>query len=256
MLEAIENKSPSIGEVETPSIVASPERFERVQPLGNRRYARFSNFLKPEVAEAVYQELSRGLRYERVDIAGITRLWRGERETGDAYFGLLLTQDGWHRSEAVQACYDLFAHPWLESVLSRIMGSPISFMRPATPYRMERGDRICMHDDLSDPLHRVAIVLNLSKNWQRTYGGNTIVGPVKRIEELPTPVEIPFQLQRWFLAPSKSVLTPRFNSLLVVAIEKGVAHGVTPIQADYPRLSLVSIYGRRNEHFPESDSRG
>jgi hypothetical protein len=108
---------------------------------------------------------------------------------------------------------------------------------------MGRGDRICLHDDLSDPVHRVAIILNLSKNWRRSFGGNTIVGPVARIEDLPTPAEIPFQLKRWFLTPYRSVLTPRFNSLLVIAIEKGLAHGVSRVLVNRERLSLVSIFG-------------
>lgn len=243
MVQAVNSLPGRVCEVGVPPVVASPARFERVRPLGRCRYARFGNFLKPEVAEAVHNELARGLRYERVDIGGITQLWRGQRELGDAYFGELLTRTSWRRSAAVQACYDLFSHPWLESVLSRLMGTPISFMRPATPYRMGDGDRICLHDDLSDPAHRVAVVLNLSKDWRRDFGGNTIVGQVSRIEDLPTPAEVPFQLRRWYLTRFRSVLTPRFNSLLVIAIEKGMAHGVTPVKVARPRLSLVSIFG-------------
>src|ERR1700680_4357646 len=84
-----------------PSIITSPERFEQVTPLGDRRFARFNNFLLPEVAEALYREVRDGLFYERVDLAGITRQWRAQRELGDAYFGALQLHEGWQTSQVV-----------------------------------------------------------------------------------------------------------------------------------------------------------
>jgi hypothetical protein len=70
-------------------VVNAPQRFERYQPMGDRWVMRLDDFLRPEVAAAVHDELESGLAYERVELAEITRLWRGERELGDAYFGAL-----------------------------------------------------------------------------------------------------------------------------------------------------------------------
>ncbi len=233
----------SRNQLTVPAIVTSPEQFVHVKPLCEQRYVRFTNFLQSDVAEEVYRELHDGLKYERVDIAGITRQWRGQRELGDAYHGVLQTHEGWQTSEVVQACYDLFTHPWFEELLSRLIGCPIISLRPATPYRLEYDDRICLHDDLSDPCHRVSVVLSLTKDWRREYGGNTVIGKVTRIEDLPTPPEIPFQLRRWYLSRSKAVLTPEFNALTVMRLAPGLAHGVTPVRTDQVRLSLVNIYG-------------
>jgi hypothetical protein len=240
---ALTTPKAKLDELKPPCVVACPERFSSLPHLGQRRYLRFPNFLRLEVAEALYQELCYGLKYERVNIANVTRQWRGERELGDAYFGNLQTREGWHTPELVNACYELFAHPWFVDLLSRIAGSSITFLRPATPYCLKNGDRICLHDDLSDSRHRISVVLSLTKNWRREYGGNTVIGQVLRTEELPTPPHIPFQLRRWFVGRSKSILTPRFNSLLVIRLGADVAHGVTQLQVSRPRLSLVNIYG-------------
>lgn len=226
-----------------PSIVRSPERFEQVTPLGDRRFARFHNFLLPEVAEVIYRELRDGLLYERVDIAGMTLQWRAQRELGDAYFGSLQMREGWQTSEVVQECYDLFAHPWFENLLSRLMGCPIIFLRPATPYRMEQGDRICFHDDLSDPSHRLSVILGFTKHWRREYGGNTVIGEVTHIEDVPTPPDIPFPLRRWHVNRARSVITPTFNSLTIIPISPNLAHAVTPIRVQKTRFTVVSIYG-------------
>lgn len=233
----------SHAQLAAPSIIASPERFDHVKPLGKQRYVKFTNFLQPDVAKAVHYELHDGLKYERVDYAGLSRQWRAERQLGDVYFGSLQTHEGWQTSEVVQACYDLFAHSWFEDLLSRLMGCPIVFLRPATPYRLEYDDRICLHDDLSDPCHHVSVVLGFTKDWRREYGGNTVIGEVTRIEDLPTPPEIPFQLRRWYLGRSRAVLMPEFNALTVMRLAPGLAHGVTPVRAHRVRLSLVSIYG-------------
>jgi hypothetical protein len=224
-------------------VVNAPQRFERYQPMGDRWVMRLDDFLRPEVAAAVHDELESGLAYERVELAEITRLWRGERELGDAYFGALQRRQAGEAPRNVQAVYELFAHPWLHDLLSRLLGREITYLRPPTPNRMERGDLICAHDDLSDSRHCVSVVLNLSKNWQRGYGGNTVVGEVTRIEDLPTPLEIPFQLQRWYFGRSRKVLTPKYNSMVLIRLQPGLAHSVTPVRVDRPRLALVDIFG-------------
>jgi hypothetical protein len=48
---------------------------------------------------------------------------------------------------------------------------------------MKLGDCIVAHDDCSDyPSNRFSAVLHFSKAWKKEFGGNTIIGEVKRIE--------------------------------------------------------------------------
>jgi|YNPMSStandDraft_2_1061718.scaffolds.fasta_scaffold10510_3 hypothetical protein len=234
-------------------IVANHERFAVHQPLGRNKFLRIPNFLRLDVAETLYRELCEAQRYERVDIAGITLQWRGEREVGDAYYGRLLTHDGWQTPDVVYACYRLFESRWFENLLSQLIGYEVRCMRPATPYRLAQGDRICPHDDMSDPRHRAAVVLNLTKDWRREYGGNTVISNVIRVEDLPTPPEVPFQLRRWVLGRSRHVVTPQFNSLTIMRLAHGLAHSVTPIRVNRQRFSIVCMYGTKEEIDDESD---
>jgi hypothetical protein len=107
---------------------------------------------------------------------------------------------------------------------------------------MERGDRVIMHDDvLNSPLNRVSVVLHLSKNWKRGFGGNTVVGSVKRVENLHFGAS-EYREHRWVLSNKRSVLTPAFNSLLLIALRPGMAHGVTTLRSNACRVSITCVY--------------
>ncbi|TFF34579.1 hypothetical protein [Mucilaginibacter psychrotolerans] len=202
-----------------------------------------NDFFDPGFAEAVESELRNNIIYEEVDFGGVTRLRRGERELGDAYFGELINQEG-KGSVHLGELMKLMQSQCFVDFLSGVFGEEIIFVRPGTPYLMGKGDKICLHDDLSDETHSCAVVFNFSKGWKRAYGGNTIVGNVKREEDIYTPPEVPFQLTKKVLYNNFKMHTPKFNSCLLIKIAQGLAHGVTQIKADNERFSFVAIYSR------------
>lgn len=227
-----------------PAVVAEPERFARPEPLGAAPFRQIRSFLKPDAAAALRRELLDGVQYERVELAHVNRMWRGARPVGDAYFGELIRAPGWSSSPEALEALALFEAPWFLELLSTLMGAPACFLRPATPYRLTRGDKVCLHDDMSSPEHLVSTVLNLSEGWRPEQGGCTVVGAVDHVEALASHPEAPFPLREWHVAPNAAKLLPTYNSLLVLPLSEAVAHGVEEVFGEEPRLSLVAIYGR------------
>ncbi len=219
--------------------------------LTERGFVQVERFLEPSFAGSLADALLQRLLYERVELGGITELWRGERTLGDAYFGELQ----WRERPAPEATAldALLSGDWVRSLVSRVAGEPLQLMRPGTPYMMKQGDRICLHDDMSDPDHRLALVLNLTRGWTREDGGLTQVGQVASVEPIPTPPEVPFQLKRWSLKDGYAELVPTFNTLTLIRTNLSMAHGVSPITcAQKTRLSIVALYGSAWAEIQES----
>jgi hypothetical protein len=217
-----------------PLVVSTPPRFAAVRPIGARRYLRIDGFLTPDAAEVVYEELSADDKFERIDDArnGVSSLRN---------FGALQVREGCHASEPVRSCFGLFTHPWFEDLISRLIGERVCCLRPPRAYRLSRGDRLEVHDDLFDHRHRASVVLSFAKGWHRSYGGNTLIGQAARVEE---PQVSSAGSCRWVLGASNAVLTPRFNSLIIIPLRSDLAHAVTTVKADLPRISIASIYGK------------
>jgi Rps23 Pro-64 3,4-dihydroxylase Tpa1-like proline 4-hydroxylase len=108
---------------------------------------------------------------------------------------------------------------------------------------MNSGDGICLYDDMSDDAHRLSAVLGLTRGWEPGDGGETIVGEVESVQDLTTPPEIPFQLQRWTRKDDYATLPPSFNAFTVIRLSNKLAHGVNPLIAYKVRFSLVALYG-------------
>jgi hypothetical protein len=217
-----------------PSVVSTPRRFAAVQPIGAQRYLRIDSFLTRDTVEAVYEELSADDKFERIDDArnGAPSLRN---------FGALQVREGCHASEPVRSCFGLFTHPWFEDLISRLVGERVCCLRPPRAYRLSRGDRLEVHDDLFDHRHRASVVLSFAKGWRRSYGGNTLIGQAAKVEE---PMVSSPRSCRWVLGASNAVLTPRFNSLIIIPLRPDLAHAVTTVKADLPRISIASIYGK------------
>lgn len=227
-------------------IIADKERLVKLEPIGRRPAMGIRNFLREDIAEALYRELLDGVIYEHIDLGGLTRLWRGQRELGKTYTGDLITHVGWETPPIVKICYELFSSPGFINLVSYLAGTPLYFLRPATPYRFEYKDKLCLHDDLSDPRHSFEVVINLTKSWIRSWGGLSLIGKIKRRELVPTPDDVPFQLQKLILDRSRpyTLSTPRFNTLVIIRLDDDQAHGVTEIKVqDHSRIVLACIYG-------------
>jgi hypothetical protein len=125
------------------------------------------DFLNAEVAEGAYAELMEDPRYVRTD--------KMAQPTGIG-LGILKSIDQ-RLTPNVQNCCDVLTSIAFRSGLTQLVGDPLLIVKPPTLFRMERGDRIVRHDDVLDsPLNRVSVVLHLSKNWRREFGGNTVLG--------------------------------------------------------------------------------
>jgi hypothetical protein len=217
-----------------PPVVSTLPRFAAVRPIGARRYLRIDGFLTSNIAEAVYEELSADDNFERINAArsGSPSL---------RSFGALQMREGCCASESVQSCFGLFTHPWFENLVSQLIGEQVHCRRPPRAYRLSRGDRLEVHDDLFDRRHRASVVLSFAKGWRRSYGGNTLVGRVARVEESQGSSATSC---RWVLGTSNTLLTPRFNSLIIIPLRPDLAHAVTSVKANLQRISIASIYGK------------
>lgn len=204
---------------------------------------RFEDLLPPVIAGAVEQEVAHGLEYERVELGEMTAQWRASRPLGDVYFGQMRRHANWETPQCVKDVLGFFESAGFVDWLGRLAGEQLRFLRPVTAYRLERGDRICLHDDMSDPAHAVSVAYNLSRDWVTDDGGGTIFGRVTGITPLPTPIDSPIPLQRWEITDAQRFV-PAFNSLLVMRLGEEFAHGVGTVTGNRSRLSLVGIYGR------------
>lgn len=217
-----------------PPFVSSPSRFASTQPIGTRWYLRIDNFLVSSIAEAAYEELSDKNKFEKINVTHSST-------PNLKSFGAVRIREGLRPSKLVQSCFDLFTHPWFEELVSWLVGEQVRCLRPPRAYRLSRGDRLEVHDDLFDYRHRVSVVLSFAKGWRRSYGGNTLIGQAAKVEE---PQVSSARSCRWVLSASNAVLTPRFNSLIIIPLRSDLAHAVTTVKVDLPRLSIASIYGK------------
>jgi hypothetical protein len=204
---------------------------------------RVENFFRLDAAEALLRFLAHAVEYERVEYGDLTRLWRARRPLGEEYFGSLLTRDGYAPDPLATEALGVFESAWFLQWLSRLTGLEVSFLRPPTPYRLDPGDRICLHDDMSDPTHAVSVALNLTLDWRAGDGGETRVGRVTGKYSAPTPADCPIDLHWWEVASDSRLLAPVFNSILLLRLGYEFAHAVEPVRGGGSRYSVTTIYG-------------
>lgn len=205
---------------------------------------RIENFFRQDVAQSLLQFLSLGLEYERVEYGDLTRQWRGRRPVGEEYFGSLVLRGGQQPDPVALEALEVFESAWFLSWLSELVDVDVCFLRPPTPYRLDPGDRVCLHDDMSDPSHAVSVALNLTHDWRAGDGGETRVGRVTGKQPVPTPADCPIDLHEWKVAPDSQLYPPVFNSILVLRLGHEFAHAVEPVRGNQSRYSVTTIYGR------------
>ena len=192
--------------------------------LADRGYLRIDKCFDESLAECTYSELKEDTRYSRI-----------EDNPADDY-GVLHCNEK-YLSPGVEKCCDFLKSPLFLAWLARLMGDEVRVTRQPSPFKMEFGDCIVAHDDCSDyPSNRASAVLHFSKAWKRQFGGNTVVGEVERIE-------IVQNKRRWLFSSKRSVIVPAFNSLMLIALRPGLAHKVTHVRVNQPRLTIVATYG-------------
>ncbi len=224
-----------------PEIAAEPDRDQSRITFESAGWIRVNQFLRPDFAREVGERIPEDLIFESIAYGGLTRLSRGAREVGDAYHGKLCWRDA--PSASLDACCAIFESNWLLQFLHTLTQREVQLMRPPSIYRMSYGDRICLHDDMSDPDHCLSVVLGLTPGWREGDGGETRFGRVASVRDLPTPPELPFQLREWTLQDGYVTLPPAFNTLTVMRLGQDLAHGVNPVTTNRTRLSIVALYG-------------
>lgn len=206
-------------------------------------FLRVPDFFADDVAGEIHRELRDGIQYERVELGDVTRQWRAARPVGGVYFDPMLRLPGWRSSSVATAAIDWFDSDQFISWLSGVAGEPLMFLRPVTAYRMSKGDRLCLHDDMSAPEHAVSVAYNLSPDWRPEWGGATLFGDVTGTTDLPTPADSPIGLRQWHIINERRY-HPLFNSLIVMQLSTRYAHGVDEVLECNSRFALVGIYGR------------
>ncbi|MGE0795699.1 MAG: 2OG-Fe(II) oxygenase [Acidimicrobiia bacterium] len=211
--------------------------------LDDDPFLRFANFLPDSLAGAVEEELREGIDYERVELSDVTLQWRARRPVGGVYRGPMIRRPGWSSSALAEVGMSVLDSDVFVAWLSKLADEPLTFLRPATAYRMVAGDRLCLHDDMSDPQHAVSVAYNLSAQWRPEWGGATRFGSVTGSAPLPTPADCPIKLTEWRVTDERR-FAPQFNSLVVMKLDERYAHGVAEITGPAARYALVGIYGR------------
>jgi hypothetical protein len=196
--------------------------------LAAHGYLRINNCFDAALAESAHAELKEDGRYTRM-----------EKETATDYG--VLRYEG-RPSPCVEQCCNFLKGPLFLNWLSQLLGSRLCVTRRPSPFRMKLGDCIVAHDDCSDyTSNRFSAVLHFSKAWKREFGGNIIIGEVKRIEMSESPQDA--SGRRWIFSEKRSVVVPAFNSLVLIALKPGLAHKVTRVRVDDVRLTIVATYG-------------
>lgn len=204
----------------------------------------FENFLNNEFANACYEDLTENIRFVPHVYAKMTKMQCAERPLGSVYDGEFLRDHETQATKKSQHVFRLFEEQKFISFVSEIVGEPITFIRPATPYKFTYGNYLCLHDDMSHPYHAYEVVLNLTKNWKKSYGGYSIGGHVLRREDAYTPKGLPFQMQRIVLDTGKPhyCAIPEFNKLTVLKLDENLCHGTSTIRVNKQRIVVACIY--------------
>lgn len=208
----------------------------------------FSNFFVPEIVEAVYRDINENIEFVPHVYGNLTKMHCANRPIGEVYSGDLTHIRETHDSIVCKEFLKVFESNEFAKFVSYVLGEEVRFVRPATPYKFERGDYLCFHDDMSDAYHACEIVLNLTKNWQKEYGGYSMGGFVKRRERVTTPDEFPFFLNRIIIDRSKTnyCALPVFNKLTILKLSNELCHGTSQVKVDKDRYVIAAIFAGKH----------
>jgi len=200
--------------------------------LQQHGYLRFREYLNPLLACAVRREMLDQSRYQRAD----------RQDNGPVGFRIgVIKPTSISLSPAVESCCVFLRSRAFIRSLETLVSMPLRAAKEPALFRMQRSDSIEVHDDIcDDPLNRLSAVLHLSKDWKREFGGNLVIGRVQRIEIKES--SNGYSMRRWYFSNERSVLTPIFNSLMLILLRPGMAHGVTPIVVNCERLTIAATY--------------
>jgi hypothetical protein len=208
-----------LAEFNVQGVCSLPKR----QAFGTELFVQIPDFLEPDLAEEAYRELRLEAPFTKTPGLGFLELNPNSK-----------------LPRHLQICSDILTGPDFLEWLSDWAGEEVRPQKSPAFFRMEDGDRIDVHDDISHaPLSRLSGVLHLSKDWKREYGGNTVVGATKKKHTVDTEYG---PMTEWIFGSKRSVLVPKFNCMTVLRLRSGLAHGVTQVVGPRPRLSIVEHY--------------
>ncbi|WP_084460558.1 2OG-Fe(II) oxygenase [Nocardia kruczakiae] len=211
---------------------------DMVRLCGEFAAVRILNFLPSEHARSLADHLTADIVYERDEIGDTKRANRASRSGEMPNSPLVTTSPA---SPPALAGLNFLTSPgWLER-LSGWFGQPIQVLRPPTPYRLDARDYVDPHDDCPAPEYTLSVSLNLTDGWRPSDGGETVVGLVDHVEEYDHP-EWFMPLNRWHIGDERHVVTPTFNSALLLPLSPRRAHAVRTVTHG-PRYSITTLYG-------------
>lgn len=204
----------------------------------------YVNFLTPSIAEACYRDLCHNVIFEPHQYGDLTNMQIASRPLREVYTGEIQRKEFTEDSVALDKVLEMFKSPEFIDFVSRALGEKVYFIRAATPYKFEKGNYLCFHDDMSDAHHICEVVLNLTKTWKKQYGGYSMGGYVLKRHPYKTPDEFPFLLQKIFLDKKKPnyCSLPVFNKLSILRLSDKYCHGTSKVHTDIPRFVIAVIY--------------
>ena len=205
----------------------------------------YTNFLDPDIAEACYRDLSENVVFEPHTYGTLTNMQIASRPIRETYDGEIKRAQVTKDTELCNRMLELFQSSFFIDFVSQAIGEPVHFVRSATPYKFEKGNYLCFHDDMSDPYHACEVVLNLTKFWDKSYGGYSMGGYIAERRPWKTPEEFPFELQKIVLDRTKPFYCsqPVFNKLSILRLSEQVCHGTSIVHVDNrPRIVIAAIY--------------
>ena len=204
----------------------------------------FDAFLNESIAEACYRDLVDNVEFAEHKYGTLTEMQIALRPTGKVYTGELSRKVKTDDSDILDSILKMFEAKWFIDFLSFVVGEELRFNRPATPYRFQKDNYLCLHDDMSDPHHAYEVVINLTKDWLSCDGGFAYGGYVAKRSIAPTPEHLPFLLQKLSLDKSRPHyrVMPVFNRLTVLKLSDNLCHGTTLVKADKTRTVIAAIY--------------
>lgn len=208
----------------------------------------FCNFFVPEIVEAVYRDITENVEFIPHIYGNLTRMHCANRSIGEVYSGDLIHLRETQDSIICREFLKVFESNEFAKFVSYVLGEEVYFVRSATPYKFEQGDYLCFHDDMSDKYHACEVVLNLTKNWHKGYGGYSMGGFIKRRARAKTPDELPFFLNRIILDRSRPnyCALPTFNKLSILKLSSELCHGTSKVKVNKSRYVIAAIFAGKH----------
>lgn len=208
--------------------------------------ASYDGFLKCEFAQKCYQDISQNIKFTKHEYGRMTNMLICDKDSRDVYNGAIKRINFDENSKSLDMLLVILESNEFISVLSELVGEQLFAMRKPSIYKFNKGHYLCLHDDMSHQNHSYEVVINFTKDWCQTIGGESYGGYIKNRNLVETPIEMPFYLEEITIDEGKYNYEslPRFNSFTILKLSPDLCHGTKIVkETDKSRMVITAIYG-------------